>query len=137
MPANLAGRSKTVVGMEPTNTNATILGAVIDCKGYEHVLHIINVGVLVAGGYDVKIQDCDTSGGTYTDVTGAAFPSFTASNDLAVYQGGVRVNPARPFQKQIGTETGALTTSFISGTATLHESMGVAFPVSGASSFNV
>ena len=71
-------------------------GVAIDTKGFDEVLFVVNSGTNEAGAtVDIKIQECATSGGTYADITGAAFTQITTSNDNAVYQGRVRMTPTR------------------------------------------
>lgn len=102
---------------------ATFLGAAVDCSGYGEVTYIMDTGILTgaACATDVKITESATSGGTYTDITGAAFAQVTASNDVATYLGRVRVNPAKPFQKVSETTSGTVTTCPISVSAILHK----------------
>lgn len=108
----------------------------MDCKGFERVLWVINTGVLTGGGYDVTIEESDASGGTYAAISGAAVSLVDADDSLSK-MGGTTVNPAKPFQRAVATETGTLTSSYICVSALLHESKGAEFPVAGAASFNV
>lgn len=82
----------TVQCIEPDAYAAgTTTGAVIDTQGYYQAIFIATSGTL-SGTADVKVTECDTSGGTYTDVAGGAFVQFSASDDDAVKIGRVNCN---------------------------------------------
>lgn len=71
-------------------------GAAIDMKGFHEALVVLNAGpVGTSGTVDVKVQECDTSGGTYADIAGAAFTQVVAANDEAIYQGRIRITASR------------------------------------------
>lgn len=76
---------KPVVGVKPTDDTGTVInGASIDRTGFEScVLHV--AAGAVAGGpsaqtLDAKLQDSDTSGGTFVDITGAAITQIAADD---------------------------------------------------------
>jgi hypothetical protein len=75
----------------------------VDCAGFDRACYELNLGVATASGLiDMKIQDCDTVGGSYTDITGAALVQVTkAAGDSKVECIDVKINPARPFQKAV------------------------------------
>jgi len=61
---------------------ATASGGAVDLVDAEGTCFaILNVGTVTGTSptLDVKIQECATSGGTYTDITGATFTQVTAS----------------------------------------------------------
>lgn len=76
------GSKTTILGLLRNDVvTATGLGSAIDLLGYEG-----DIAVLLdaeAGGasitYAVKLTESDTSGGTYTDVTGGGFTTTTAN----------------------------------------------------------
>jgi len=76
------GSKTTILGLLRSDVvAATGLGSAIDLLGYEG-----DIAVLLdaeAGGasitYAVKLTESDTSGGTYTDVTGGGFTTTTAN----------------------------------------------------------
>jgi len=76
------GSKTTIIGLLRGDVvTATGLGSAIDLLGYEG-----DIAVLLdaeAGGasitYAVKLTESDTSGGTYTDVTGGGFTTTTAN----------------------------------------------------------
>ena len=50
----------------------------IDTAGFQELLIVADVGV-VSTNVAIKVRDSDASGGTYADLTGAAFTTFTAA----------------------------------------------------------
>lgn len=63
---------------------ATNVSAAIDTLGFTEALIVLYAGTCSATGtLDVTVTECDTSGGTYAAITGAAFTQITASNDVA------------------------------------------------------
>jgi hypothetical protein len=82
------------------NTAAATSGA-IDLTGYEGVVAIvINTGA-ITGTMDPKLQDCDTSGGTYADIAGKTAAQVSTANQTRVIT--VDVREARRFLKFVGT----------------------------------
>lgn len=74
----------TVRCIEPDAYAAgTTTGAEIDTKGFYQAVFIASAGTL-AGTADVKVTECATSGGSFTDVTDAAFVQFAATDDDTV-----------------------------------------------------
>lgn len=56
-----------------------ITGATIDTANYEGVAFVVQLGAIVSGAVTaLKLTECDTSGGTYTDV---ASTSITVADD--------------------------------------------------------
>lgn len=54
----------------------------IDTLGYDHVAFLLTTGTMAAGAtLAVKIQESDTSGGTYADVDGAVFTGLVDTDD--------------------------------------------------------
>lgn len=79
----------------PATINATNTSAAIDLQGFNSALVVINTGAIVgAGNFTPKLTECDTSGGTYTDVAAAdlngAFPAVLAAS--TIYKVGYRGN---------------------------------------------
>lgn len=78
--------NSTLVNILPSPTaarTATALGSAIDMLGYEgNAVFVLDSAEATAGTnptLDVKLQHCDTSGGSYTDITGAVFTQVTAT----------------------------------------------------------
>ena len=63
--------------------NSPVLGNAIDTQGYDNATLFLAIGV--AGGtsptLDVTVTESDTSGGTYTAISGAAFNTFSGTDD--------------------------------------------------------
>jgi len=67
---------------------AAALSSAIDTQGYDEMIIIANAGTVEATTtVNIKATECAASGGSYTDVSGAAFTEITAANDVAVYVG--------------------------------------------------
>lgn len=94
------------LGITPQAATATVTGTGIDCSGFEEAVYGLMVGAVsgTTPTLDVKIQESATVGGTYTDITGAAFAQVTtATHQLHL---GTRVNTAKPFQRVLATIAG-------------------------------
>jgi len=84
-----------------------------DTQGYEGAIAFLQSVGTVSGTtptLDGKIQDCDTSGGTYADVTGATFAQVTATGSIK--KTAIDVKKLRRFVKYVGTIAGT-TPSFV------------------------
>ena len=78
-------RGTTVLSLIPNDVvTTTVTGAAVDLLDYEGDIEAILDAE--AGGasitYAVKFTESDTSGGSYTDVTGGAFTTTTANTAL-------------------------------------------------------
>lgn len=104
----LAPNSKLIQAIPAQAATATVTGAALDLSGYDRALVTLNVGTMTGTSptLDVKVQSSATSGGTYADITGAAFAQVTTTNDVAAYMGEIRINAAKPFLKVISTIAG-------------------------------
>ncbi len=102
---NLLGRTKIVNSIVPTaGSTGTAAAVAIDCTGFDRVCHVITIGA--AGGastFDYRVQESATTGGSYTDITGAALTQVAAGGASKVYAIDVPVNAAKPFQKAVAT----------------------------------
>lgn len=76
------GELTAVTALTPASVTANGVGAVIDLQGFQGtgkmVLHI-GTPTGTAPTMDVKVTECATTDGTYTDVAGLAFPQKTAA----------------------------------------------------------
>lgn len=66
----------------PAANTATATSAAVDLQPFEGVVKITQTVGVVSGTaptWDFKIQDCDTSGGSYADVAGLTLTQVTAS----------------------------------------------------------
>jgi len=64
----------------------THAGAALDVLGYTALVEFQAGECTGAGTVDVKIQECDTLAGVYTDWAGGAFAQVAAANDNATYE---------------------------------------------------
>jgi hypothetical protein len=129
---NLLGRTKIVQSYAPVATDGAITATEIDCRGFDRVCHIINVGAIASGGkLDYKVQeDAATGMANASDIAGAALTQVLAASGASkVYAIDVPVNPAKPFQKAVATAGTANVTS--GAVAVLYEGSGT-FPKTAA-----
>lgn len=69
---DLANNIGTVQAVAPAVLSATNTSAAIDLLGFDSAAVVINTGAIVSSGdFTAKLTECDTSGGTYTDVAAA------------------------------------------------------------------
>lgn len=75
---------KTAVA--PVAASAAQTSDAIDTKGYNSVQFVVVNGAATGSPssytVDAKVQECATSGGSYTDVTGATITQMTADNKI-------------------------------------------------------
>lgn len=88
-------------------TSAIDLGA--SGNNFRDALVVVYSGTLVDGSYAVTLQECDTSGGSYTAVdsfrVNGTLPAFAAADDTVVKTVGVR--PTKRYLQAVITPTGA------------------------------
>ena len=102
------GTKTTILGLLSNDVvTATATGSAIDLLGYEGDMAVLLDAE--AGGasitYAVKLTESDTSGGTYTDVTGGAFTTTTA-NTASLQKITVNVTSLKRFVKATATVAG-------------------------------
>lgn len=102
------GTKTTILGLLRNDVvAATSTGSAIDLLGYEGDMAVLLDAE--AGGasitYAVKLTESDTSGGTYTDVTGGAFTTTTA-NTASLQKITVNVTNLKRFVKATATVAG-------------------------------
>ena len=96
---------KVVPAVVPTaGTVAAMTATVVNATGFSRALFVVATGAAATGAtLDAKIQKSSASGGTYSDVTGAALTQVTAAAGASkVYGIDVTVDPAKPFMKVVG-----------------------------------
>ena len=113
--------TKTILVLPPEAKDNADFAAVtpVDCAGYGHVRFEVMTGSLAAAVGSVnetspiKIEECDTIDGTYTDRTGAALADAIGSTeDNKVFaidinlQNGTHKRYMRPAQPHAGNGTG-------------------------------
>jgi hypothetical protein len=96
MQSDFRSHHKVVQALKADNYSAAVAtSAEIDTTGFAEAVVIFDAGTVGASGtVDVIVRDCATTGGTYADLTGAAFTQVVAANDEAVYVGRIRLNSA-------------------------------------------
>ena len=109
------GSKTTILGLLRNDVvTATGLGSAIDLLGYEGDMAVLLDAE--AGGasitYAVKLTESDTSGGTYTDVTGGAFTTTTA-NTASLQKITVNVTSLKRFVKATATVAGGTGTGAV------------------------
>lgn len=78
---------KNIQAIDPIAVSAAQTSAAIDTKGFNSgavvIVNGVATGTPTSYTVDAKVQHCDTSGGSYTDVTGAAITQITADSKIA------------------------------------------------------
>lgn len=78
---------KNVQAVDPISASAVQTSAAIDTKGFNSgAVVVINgaaTGTPSSYTVDAKVQHCDTSGGSYADVSGAAITQIVADSKIA------------------------------------------------------
>jgi hypothetical protein len=97
---------KAAVGIDPdAYTAGTEVGAAIDTLGYHQALVVVSAGDVVTS-LDVKVTECETSGGSYTDVSGAAVTQILAAADNVVAVGRINLTGTERYLKISATNVG-------------------------------
>lgn len=103
----------TLTNLLPTAARTTTgVGSAIDLTAYEGVVAIIldsAAGTGTTPTLDVKLTDCATSGGTYGDISGAAFVQITTTASRQIIY--VDVDKVKQFVK-VSSTIGGTTPSF-------------------------
>jgi uncharacterized phiE125 gp8 family phage protein len=73
-------------GSHPVVTGYTLLGTAVDVIGKESLVYLQSFNNGAGGTVDAKIQECDTSTGTFTDWVGGAFTQVTEANDTVIQE---------------------------------------------------
>ena len=106
--SDYAACTRAVQVLDPdANSNAAYTSSEIDVRGYYQALLIVNIGTLGSSAtLDCKIQAASTSGGSFSDITGAEITQQTqagtdASDSIVV--GRILCNGTDPFWQVITT----------------------------------
>lgn len=110
------------------NTSAT--NVAVDCRGFSYAEFPVQLGATDIAVTALKLTECDTSGGSYTDITGATFnggtsadgvtlalPSATDDNQVHAFQ--VNMVGRKPFIKVVVTFGDGSVGGFVACTARL------------------
>lgn len=105
---------------------STLTGSGVEIRDFDGVAQVILMSSAATAGttptLNVKLQECDTVGGSYTDVAGATFSEVTDAAD-ACQMIAIKPGELKPFIKVIGTIAGTSTPTFQFGVVlvgTLH-----------------
>ncbi len=112
---------KSVFTFRPQALTTTTNGAAVDTQGYNSAAIALEVGAVsgTSPTLDVKLQESDTSGGTYADIAGATFTQVTAANNSqAIRLEGLNTGSRKRFIRAVATITGT-TPSFTLGVSAL------------------
>lgn len=87
--AHLTEDSKITIAATTTSGAAgtsTITSAAIDMAGFDGCVFLVPVGAVVSGAVtSVKVQQCDTSGGSYADLEGSSVTIADTDDDKLKY----------------------------------------------------
>lgn len=97
------------LGTLTTGNSATY----VDTLGYGAAMIVYNVTTASASTLASKVQECATSGGSYTDVTGAAIATVAASTTRAVPTISLLLSKRLRFLQLAHTVTGTVTGSVV------------------------
>ena len=75
---------KVVISILPQAVSGDVTGSAVDTLGFEKVTFAFTAAAVTAG--TVKLTECATSGGTYTD---AAAADVIGTQDVAIVAGGI------------------------------------------------
>ena len=97
---------------------STANGSAIDLQGYEGDAAFIFSAEAGGSGitYAMKIQECATSGGTYTDVSGGGFTT-TAANTAAFEQIALNISDLKRYVRSSATVSGGTGAGAVNVTA--------------------
>lgn len=132
--AKRAQQCKYVVAIAPQAIldNASATATAVDCKGFSYLEIPVQIGATDIAVTALKLQECDTSGGSYADITGATFsagtnvdgvalalPSATDDNQVHAFQ--VNLVGRLAFIKVVCTFGDGSVGGFVSATARLSQ----------------
>jgi hypothetical protein len=110
----LADQATAVKALATTTvTTVAVTGVAVDLglnnNNFRDVLFVVNSGALTDGTYAVMVQECATSGGSYTAVDSSrvigTLPAFASTDDGVWKQFGVR--PTQRYVQVVITPTAA------------------------------
>lgn len=112
---------KFVSSLVPAVRTADANGAAVDTLGFNTACLVVNAGAIDLASTDetyiVKVQESDTSGGTYTDITGASV-AVTANDQVkSVEVPGLGIGGRKRFLRAVLDVSG--TTPSIAGGAVI------------------
>jgi len=100
---------------------ATATSLVVDTLGFSHGAFYAFFGLIGANGITAcKFQEADTSGGSYTDISGADIGALTDSDDGECHGGTIKFGAGRKRYIKIVLTNGATNASLCSAFALLY-----------------
>ena len=91
----------------PQTHTSSNTGAVVDCRGYEFAKIVLNTGTFTSSAtMNVTVREGATAGGSFSDITGAAFAAVTTANDQTAYVGIVRLDGTERYLRCQATYSG-------------------------------
>ena len=115
--SNVSSRVTVTNSIGPISTATLgVEGAALDVRTIPHASRLVafvNIGIMTEGTLTPSVVDCDTSGGTYAELTPSAgtWAAVTTANDESYQSVSFEPNPARPFVKIKLVETVSVTTA--------------------------
>ena len=97
------------LGTLTTGASATY----VDTQGYRGAAVLYNITTAGGATFDSKVQKCATSGGSYSDITGAAIVQVPASQTRAAPSVNIWLDKHLQFLKLAHTVTGTVTGSVL------------------------
>jgi phosphoenolpyruvate-protein kinase (PTS system EI component) len=122
---NLGSKTTHVALRANSLGNATATGSAVDLNAYEGDM-IVFLDASAGGGtitYAVKLTECDTSGGTYTDVSSGAFET-TGQNAASAQKITLNTNDLKRYVKCVVTVANGTGTGYVSVNAFASEKYG-------------
>lgn len=113
-------QANVVEALACAERTSTVTGSAVDVREYEGKGQVILMSSAATAGtsptLDVKLQDSTTSGGSYSDVTGATFTQVTDAAD-STEMIPIDFDASDGFIKVVGTIGGTSTPTFQFGVA--------------------
>ena len=120
------GSKTTLVALRPNALgNSTATGSALDLTAYEGDMIVFLVATAGGSGitYAVKLTECDTSGGSYSDVTNDGFTTSDA-NTATAQKMTLNTNDLKRYVKLVCTVAGGTGTGYVSVNAFASEKYG-------------
>ncbi len=107
MQGNAQSNRKYLLAVVPAAHVADVTSSAQEVRGFTEcdVLLPAGVSVLTASTV-VKVTECETSGGTYTDVPGAVFPAIVLATDNDIHLGRIQMQGRMRYFKVVVDYTG-------------------------------
>ena len=120
------GSKTTLVALRPNALgNSTATGSALDLTAYDGDMIVFLDATAGGSGitYAVKLTECDTSGGSYSDVTNGGFTTSDA-NTATAQKMTLNTNDLKRYVKLVCTVAGGTGTGYVSVNAFASEKYG-------------